>query len=448
MNRRLWKVIALTMALMLVFTSCASTPALTIPTSSTTASPTTGGTTVAPGSQDLMAGVKSAVFTSPATDPDPEIMRQIRRFAAALLKEASKNKGNVMVSPASVFLALAMTVNGADQQTRADMIKVLSRDGITVDQINQVSRNWIRGLEVSGGKTTLSIANSIWFRDSFDPDPAFLQANADSFDAGARQLDFSSAQAPDLINGWVDENTHGLIKKIIDKINPSTVMFLINTVYFKSDWLEPFEKAASRTRPFASPTGPVEVEFMHRIGPMNYFSGQMAAGDDVEGVALPYENGRFAYFAVLPPAGKNPREWLMAEDSASFFTDLAAFMAQKANFTVSLALPKYKAEFDDSLINELEALGMGIAFDGGRADFSLLSKSRSKGLYISEVKHKTFITVDEKGTEAAAATSVAIDESMPSYDKELVFDQPFLYGIMDLSTGVPLFAGILENPQG
>ena len=150
----------------------------------------------------------------------------------------------------------------------------------------------------------------------------------------------------------------------------------------------------------------------------------------------------------MPDEKIDTRTWLNSQEPADLFGTISAMMAQKANTSVMLALPRYEVSFEDSLINELETMGMGIAFDGALADFSRLNESRTKGLFISEVKHKTVIRVDEKGTEAAAVTSVAIDESANWADIELVFDRPFIYGIMDLKTNLPLFVGILEDPTG
>jgi len=174
---------------------------------------------------------------------------------------------------------------------------------------------------------------------------------------------------------------------------------------------------------------------------MTYFSINKATG-----VALPYADERFAYFALLPDKEMTPREWLAKQDQ-SLFTDLARLVAQKPKYTVQLATPKFEAHYEDSLLNELTALGMGIAFDPDQADFSQMNEQHNKDLYISEVKHKTFIRVDEKGTEASAATSVEVQVTCaPQFDKELILDRPFLYGAMDLQTGIPLFVGIMENP--
>lgn len=391
--------------------------------------------------QDLMSGIQAAAWSPADQQPDADIIQAIRRLSAGLLNLSAQNEGNVLISPASVFLALAMTVNGAAGETRAAMLSLLAEQGMTVDQVNEAARIWIARLTATGPKTTVSIANSIWFRDDFQPYLPFLQANADYFNAGARKLDFASPDARDVINGWVDRATNGLIETIIDRLDPTTVMVLINTLYFQSDWATPFVKQETVKQPFHTPTGSVDVDFMHRTGPMSYFAGLGATG-----VALPYDNGQFAYFALLPDGSESPRAWLARQQAASLFQDISGMMAQKANFTVRLALPRYEAAYSDSLVNELTALGMGVAFDPGQADFTLLEAQQSGGLYISEIRHKTYIRVDEKGTEAAAATAVIIDRSAGHADQELVLDRPFLYGIMDLSTGTPLFVGILEDP--
>jgi len=421
-------------------TSSSTIPATTKPAGSSSV-PTSAS--ILPAGQDLMSGIQGVSWSSTPAKPDPRFLDTTQRFSANLMLQSARNKGNVMVSPASVLLALAMTLNGADGETRQAMLQVLADRDLSVEQVNAACQAWIRSLAPTGKKTTLSIANSIWFRDSFQPDPQFLQKNADYFRAGARKLDFADDRSTDIINGWVKDQTHGLIARIVEKISPSTVMFLINTVYFKADWQVPFEPAETRKRTFQTPAGAVMTEFMHRTDRMVTIQE-----NGMTGVSLPYDDGQFAYFAMMPEGAASHREWLSRQIPATLFGQIAEQMAKKPEKTVSLSLPKYKAEFEDSLLNELETLGMGIAFDGGRADFSLLNAARSKGLFISEVKHKTFIQVDEKGTEAAAATSVAIDESAPAYDIELTFDRPFVHGIMDMATGIPLFVGILENPAG
>ncbi len=175
---------------------------------------------------------------------------------------------------------------------------------------------------------------------------------------------------------------------------------------------------------------------------MTYFTGQ-----DATGVALPYANTQYAFFALLPDNGQAARLAVPAGSGRAVWPD-RPLDGPEGQLHSQPGLPKFEASYEDVLNNELQTLGMAVAFDSGRADFSRLNDAHTKGLYISDGRHKTVIRADEKGTEAAAATSVAIDESAVSSDVELVFDRPFLYGILDTKTGLPLFVGILEDPAG
>lgn len=390
-----------------------------------------------------LAAVPAAGCSASPARPEQAVIKAINRFSAALLElSAENNEGNLMVSPASVHLALAMTANGAEGETKAAMLEVLAGRGLPIDRLNKASRDWAALLSRTGEKTTLAIANSIWFDKGYSPSRSFLQRNRDFFGADARSLDFRDKSAPGVINGWVKKATRSTIEKIIESIRRDEVMFLVNAVYFKSDWQVPFEKNETRREVFHAPGKDVEVEFMHRTGRMTLMSGNGAAG-----VALPYDDGQFGFFALLPEGPASPREWLAKQDKATLFDDIAGMMAQKIGFAVELSLPKFESSYEDTLEDELARLGMGIAFDPGRADFSGMSEQHAKDLFIGTVRHKTFVRVDEKGTEAAAVTSVGMRlTSMPIVDRKLVFDRPFVYGIMDMKAGLPLFVGIMENP--
>lgn len=392
-------------------------------------------------SEDLMKGFQ-AVQTSPAAPPEPSVLGDIDRFSAGLLAASANHSGNVMVSPASVYVALAMALNGAEGETKSQMMKVLAEEGRSVQEVNEACRDWMAMLAKSGEKTTLGIANSIWFHQDFSPAQDFLQSNADYFSAGARKLDFRDRAAPEAINGWVKDATRGTIDQIVDSINPDVVMYLINTVYFKSEWQTPFDPNATRDLNFNTPAGPVEAPFLHRVGEMEYF-----AGFGAQGVMLPYDDGHFSYFALLPDGQAAPHQWIAQQGSSQLMETITALIGQKKKILMALDLPKYESRYEDSLKDELSLLGMEMAFDPARADFSRMNSTGEKNLYISEVKHKTYVRVDEKGTEAAAATSVEVSlTSAPAYECLLIFDRPFLYGIVDNQTGLPLFLGILENP--
>ncbi|HHY41151.1 MAG TPA: serine proteinase inhibitor [Syntrophaceticus sp.] len=393
------------------------------------------------GAADLMADIKPSQHPNSPAQIDKTIKKEINAFSADLFKKSAEKEGNIMISPASVYLALAMALNGADGETKTAMLDVLADQGLTVDMINNACRSWIALLEKTDSKTKLKIANSIWFDQEFTPYKPFLQKNADYFAADVKRLNFKDRNTPNIINNWVKEATHNTIDKIVDSIDPDVVIYLINAVYFKSDWQKEFNKNNTRDRTFNTPDGTIKTPFMHRLDRMTYFSINKATG-----IALPYADQKFAYFALLPDKEMTPREWL-AEQDQSLFDDLARLMAKKPKFTVQLAMPKFEAHYEDSLLNELTEMGMGIAFDPDQADFSQMNEQHTKDLYISEVKHKTYISVDEKGTEASAATSVEVRvTSTHQFDKELILDRPFIYGVMDLQTGMPLFVGIMENP--
>jgi serpin B len=221
-------------------------------------------------------------------------------------------------------------------------------------------------------------------------------------------------------------------------------MYLINAVYFKSDWAEQFDKADTRDGQFFAPASEITSEFMYKTGKVKDISDS-----DIIGVALPYKDTDFVFFALMPADRQvTPRQWL-ANQSSDLFSELGLRISSGSDEnSINLGMPKFEAEYEDSLKNDLSAMGMEIAFDPDRADFSGMQKSAERNLYIGEVKHKTYIKVDEKGTEAAAATSVEMRvTSAPIVDKDIIFDRPFIYGVMHMPSGTPLFAGIMENPS-
>lgn len=398
----------------------------------------------------FLAGGLTAFSGPAAAQPECPVVleapvrKAVNRFSASLLSAAAEKKeGNLMVSPASVHLALAMAANGAEGSTKSAMLNLLAGRGITLDRLNRAMRDWSSGVSRTGNRTTLGIANSIWFDKDYMPSRAFLERNARFYGAAARRIDFRDKGAPGIVNDWVKAATRGTIEKILESIRRDEVLFLVNAVYFKSDWQVPFDKSETRREVFHAPGGDVETDFMHRTGRMNFLSGLGATG-----VALPYdEDGRFAFFALLPAGRSAPREWLSKQDPSVLFERIAGMMARKPGLEVQLALPKFESRYEETLEDELAKLGIGVAFDPARADFSGMSANRTKDLFIGTVRHKTFVRVDEKGTEAAAVTSVGMRmTSVPAVDRKISFDRPFLYGIMDMKAGIPLFVGILETP--
>ncbi len=390
---------------------------------------------------DMMAGITPA--PAPSDEPVPDTYTAaMAGFGWQLLRSSAANEGSLLVSPASVHLALSMTLNGSDTETREQMLALLGDSSFDTGQLNRAARIALARWNKPGEDDRLTIANSIWFNQTFEPDPAFLQVNADHYTAAARKLDFHSDEALEAINGWVKEATRGLIPTVLDRIPADAVMYLVNAIYFQADWTEPFAKTATRTRTFHAPDGDIETDFMHRSGSMQYLQK-----DGMTGVLLPYKGERFAFFAILPDAQTTPRDLLVNHGEVDMQAFVEALQSNPAQTEVDLALPRFEVSYQDSLVDELTAMGMVDAFDSSKADFSLLQTSRIKDLFISNVIHKTFCRVDEKGTEAAAVTAVEISKtSMPAPGQSLVLDRPFIYGIVDLDSTLPLFLGILETP--
>jgi serpin B len=387
---------------------------------------------------DLMADVQAA--ERPADPgPLPESFNQaVLAFSWTLLQKTDTGTGNLMISPASVFMALAMTMNGADGETRAAMLDVLADGGMTEEMLNQASRDWITLLQNTGDKTELYLSNAIWLRDSFVADPDFLQRNADFFGAAARKLDFTKPEAVHTINDWVKTATRGKIDSIVEQINDDVIMYLINAIYFKSDWKNPFKADSTFDGAFAAPAGAVQVPFMNQAGTMDYLNL-----NGLEGVWMPYVDEQLGFFAILPEEGSDVRDLLQSGSGA----DLAAMIQNRSQASVSLRIPKFEVRYETGLVEPLKAMGMGVAFTAGQADFSRMNASHTRDLFISDVRHKTYFRIDEKGSEAAAVTSVEVSlTSIPEYEHTLDFSRPFMYGIADANTGLPLFIGIMENP--
>lgn len=389
-------------------------------------------------SKDLMAGIEPKNKDRIPEPMDENLNKAILDFTWNMFKESSENEGNIMISTPSVYFALAMALNGADNETRTDILNALRAENISIDKLNSGLNDWMNSLMNENRIAKFSISNSIWYREGFNANKEFLQTNANYYSAYVKSLDFSNKKAPDTINKWVAEATNDKIDKIVDKINDDVVMYLINAIYFKGDWKVQFSPNNTYKMQFNAPTGTVETDFMNRRGDMDYLQVNGATG-----VILPYLDEQFAFVCILPEEGQSPKEFINNLTPMDFIE----LVNNKETKNIDISIPKFESRYEDSLVNELSKLGMETAFDPYNADFSLMKEDNNNDLYISEVRHKTFIKVDEKGTEAAAVTSVEVTlTSMPVEIQKVVFDRPFVYGIVDTTTGIPLFMGIMENP--
>jgi serpin B len=290
-------------------------------------------------------------------------------------------------------------------------------------------------------KVILNIANSIWYKLNFPVQNEFINLNSQYYYAEVNELDFSLPEAKDIINGWVDEKTEGLIPEIIDNISPDVVMYLINAIYFKGVWKYEFDPEKTSERDFYLEDGRnMKVDMMEMEEEVLYTSN-----DIFQAVSLPYGDGQFNMFIMLPAAQKTTADIVAELNNDNWDSWIGSLQTEQ----VVVKLPKFKFDFFRLLNDDLTDMGMGIAFDPDNADFSGINPERD--LYISRVLHKTFIDVNEEGTEAAAVTAVEISET--SYNpnepviRYFVADHPFLFAIRENSSGTILFMGRVGQPK-
>ena len=369
----------------------------------------------------------------PIEDPDVSSVASANtRFGFKLLHDLhGREPGNIFISPLSISIALTMTFNGAVGETERAMAEVLEIDALDLSTINNSNRALRDSLENPDPKVQISIANSIWSRQGVDFNPEFLERNRVFFGAEVASLDFSSPQATATINEWVDTNTNGKIEKIVERIDPQTLLFLINAIYFKGNWQDEFDKSMTRPGTFHLANGSEKrVQMMRREGEYPYFRG-----DNFEATSLPYGDGRMSMYIFLPNRNSNLNKFLRDLNAETW----EGWLSQLQDRRQTMMLPRFKLEYEVRLNDTLEALGMGIAFGGG-ADFSGMGPS----LFISEVRHKTFVEVNEEGTEAAAVTSVTGVKSVPAIFR---VDRPFFFAIYDAETETILFMGTVTEPM-
>lgn len=342
---------------------------------------------------------------------------------------------NLMISPLSVSQALSMTYNGANGDTKTAMEEALRIAGYDRDELNELNKTLIAALVAHDEKVTISVANSIWYRKEYTVLPDFIARNQTWYDAEVRPIDFSSSDCKDVINSWVSDKTNKKITEIVDQINPESFMFLINAIYFKGAWTHEFNKKNTYQQSFYMEDGKdVQVDMMHQEMDLNMFVNEAFTS-----VELPYGKGNWRMFLFLPETGKtvaDVEKLLTTENWKSWLTQYDTIPE------VQFSLPKFTFSYEESLKDALSAMGMEVAFTD-KADFTGILPEG--GLLITDVKHKTFIEVNEEGTEAAAVTSVEI--GMTSIGNFITFNRPFLFAIAEKSTGTILFIGRMMKPE-
>lgn len=360
-------------------------------------------------------------------------------FGLELLNQVitADDSPNIMISPASVSIALGMAYNGAETTTRDAFEEVLNYEGLSREEINEITKELIKVLVTNVEGNLLEIANSMWYDKGFPVEQEFINLNTHYYDAEVRKIDFRTANAVKTINQWVSENTNGKIEKIIEAIDPAMMMILINAIYFNSVWEVEFDPEDTQDQPFYredhSLFGQVEMMFLESTL-FASFTEKFSA------VELPYKNKKFSMYLFLPAEGTTVNELLGQFDGSSWNSWLEDF-TERNDFTVTM--PKFKFEYDRSMAEDLKAMGLEVAFTD-LADFSGIS---SVDLLISDVIHKTYIDVNEEGTEAAAVTAIVFETTSIGPANGIRLDRPYLFAITENSSNSIVFIGKVSEPS-
>jgi serpin B len=335
-----------------------------------------------------------------------------------------------------VLCALAMTANGAAGETLTQMESVF---GMSMEEINHYLYSYMKSLP-EGDKYKLSLANSIWFTEDerFTVKRELLQKNADYYGADVYKAPFDETTLKD-INHWVNDKTDGMIPKILDYIQPKAVMYLINALAFEAEWVKVYEKHQVKDGKFTKEDGTKQdVEFMYSLESC-YLEDEKASG-----FIKYYAGQKYAFAAILPSEGISISEYIASLDGNS----LKTLLTNVQNMSLKVAIPKFETEYAVEISKTLSDLGMSDAFSPEEANFKNLGTSTEGNLYISNVFHKTYISVGEKGTKAGAATAVVMEPTSggPDFEpKQIYLDRPFVYMLIDCENNIPFFIGTMMD---
>ena len=386
------------------------------------------------------------LHNGPAPDPanivlsekSLRLVKSDNSFSFNLLSKIPEDRQhNMMVSPLSASLALSMTLNGANGDTKTAMQNALGLQDLSQDEINQIYLDLVSALKKADPKVVLNIANSIWIRKGFPVLSSFTDVNKKYFDASVENLDFDQT-ALNIINNWVNTKTNGKIPTILDTISSDEIMFLINAIYFNGKWQYQFDPSKTVSTPFTLAGGQTVSVPMMKMKEKFAYSEQTG----YKALKMPYGRGKFQMVILLPDQGTTTTTIAVQLDRTKWEALTASL---NTPVEIDIWFPKFQYSWDIEFNQVLSSLGMAVAFSANDADFSKINTDYK--LFISKVKQKTFIKVDEEGTEAAAVTSVGISmTAMPANPLEFHANRPFLYTIIEEDTGAILFIGKVENP--
>jgi serpin B len=379
----------------------------------------------------------------PPSQADERLASANNRFGFSLFAQlsAKQPKENVFISASSVAMALDMTLNGAAGETQQAMMKTLELQGTSPADVNAANLALRKSLANPDPEVKLSIANSLWLGKGMDFLRGFIDANTTSYGAKVSGIDFEAADAGKTINDWVKENTGGKIPSIVpDGPLPGLVCALVNAVYFVGRWSDVFDRAQTKDGPFNLLDGSQKkLPMMSQSGEYEYMKAE-----DFEAIRLPYGRKRMAMYIFLPGKQSSLQQFAAKLSAEQWEKWTSGFEESQGKIT----LPRFRAEYEVKLNDALSAMGMAVAFGPGKADFSKMC-GQPGAVWIDEVRHKTFVEVDEEGTKAAAATSVGMAGAAaprPVKPFDMVVDRPFFCAICDRDTNTILFMGAIVSP--
>lgn len=373
------------------------------------------------------------------TENAKKIVESNTDFAFDFFKEVYQNETNenLMVSPLSLSLALGMTYNGTETETKEAFENVLKYQ-MPLPEVNQFNKDLITYLKSETNGSVMEIANSIWVNKDFLVEKDFIDINKNYYFAEVKNLDFGNPSSVNTINNWVSEKTHNRIPKIISKINQDDVMFLINALYFNAKWKHEFETKNTSPKPFyITSTETYNTPTMSLRTDAEYQENELFSS-----IILPYKDDKFSMVILLPNETSSVQGVIQQLNSENWTNWLLNY--KQVNILINM--PKFKLEYKRTLNEDMKNLGLEIAFSG-LADFSKINSNT--GLCITNIIQKTYIDVNESGTEAAAGTSISIGITTISPGIILTFDlnRPFIYIIKDNETEAICFMGVVSKPE-
>jgi len=384
-------------------------------------------------------GVTPGNNTNPVEIPE-NIANGTTDFAFSFfrnIQETQPVNDNLFVSPLSLHMALGMLLNGAENETANEILKTLKMEGISISDLNKAYKTLLEELPVADSKVSLGLANSVWYRNDFQVETDFKNLLNSSFDAEVTGLPFNDA-AKEKINKWASDKTNGKIKKVIDQIKPEQVMFLLNALYFKGDWKTQFDPNKTLDASFKLENASDKmVKMMYAKSKF-----KVSSGSKYNAIQLPYANGQFNVTLIIPQgqntigsvmSGFTPQEWNTLQSSG---------LAEKE---VQAGLPRFTLDYDADLNSTLEKMGITRVF----TDAAELGKiNKTADLFVDFVKQNTYLGIDEKGTEAAAVTTVGIGvTSAGPEEQKFICDRPFGLVISEKTSNTILFMGRIMNPE-